>query len=179
MTQFVSPDMRPGLAALSARAGEALGAYVASPSPPTPPSQPSSSSSSPAYTAPSSGPASRAPTAAPELVRTGRPSGRHGGGEVEIPSWFEAAARKMFDERTSASDGISLAELTLVSAAPTASVAASPVSASALSAAPAPATGASHGAPQQPDIDQLAHEVYAEIVRMFETARERNGEPYL
>ena len=179
MQTFATPDMRPGLAALSARAGEALGAYVAAPSSPPPTSV--GQSSAPLAPAAPSGPASRAPTAAPELVRTGRPAGRHGGGEVEIPSWFEAAARKMLDDRGSAADGISLAELTLVSAAPSASVAASSVSASAVSSAPAPVGGAAggHGGQAGPDIEQLAHEVYQQIIAMMEVARERNGEPYL
>ena len=60
----------------------------------------------------------RVPTAAPELVRTGssRPQGRHGGGETEIPDWFEAAAKKMLGDAGNAQQGmgsdISLAELT-------------------------------------------------------------------
>jgi hypothetical protein len=164
---YVAPS--PGLAALTARAGEALGSYLvpaAAPAPPPTPAVPS-------------GPASRAPTAAPELVRTGRPAGRHGGGEVEIPAWFETAARKMLDDRSGPSEGISLAELTLVSAAPATQVAASTRSMpSATPPAPAPST---QGGPITPhfDVEKIAHEVYHHILQLMDAARDRNGEPYL
>jgi hypothetical protein len=164
-------DSRPGLAGLSARAGEALGSYVA----PSHAAPPASSSSREV------GAVLRAPTAAQELVQTGRPAGRHGGGEVEIPAWFEQAARKMFEERSAGvSDGISLAELTLVTAAPAAQVAASsrqaassrpPVAASA-SAAPA-------SEQQAIDIDKVANDVFREVLLLMDIARARNGEPYL
>jgi hypothetical protein len=110
-------ESRPGLGGLSSRAGEALGSYVASSGPMT---QSGSGASSSTRDRGESGAVLRAPTAAQELVQTGRPSGRHGGGEVEIPPWFEAAAKKMLEDRSMVSDGISLAELTLVqTAAPT------------------------------------------------------------
>jgi hypothetical protein len=120
----------------------------------------------------------RAPSAAQELVRTGRPSGRYGGGEVEIPTWFENAARKMFEDKGNMSDGISLAELTLVTSAPQGHIAASTRSApSASPAAPSPATGA----PITPhfDVDKIAHEVYRQILVLMDNARARNGEPFL
>jgi len=170
-------DVRPGLGALSARAGEALGSYVTASPAPEPASASSSSSSSREVLSP----AMRAPTAAQELVRTGRPAGRHGGGEVEIPPWFEAAARKMLEERSGASDGISLAELTLVSAAPSSHVAASKIaapSAAPLAPSPASAAGQSQNAPQI-DVEKLANEVYRQILIMMDAARARNGEPYL
>src|SRR5213078_484641 len=107
----------PGLAGLSARAGEALGSYVTPAAPPSAPRERSADTTS-------VGAVLRAPTAAPEYVQTGRTGGRHGGGEVEIPPWFEAAARKMLAERSD-SAGISLAELTLVTAAPATQIAAS------------------------------------------------------
>ena len=66
-------DGRPGLSGLSARAGEALGAYV------SPSAAPAASSSSAAREV---GALLRPPTAAPELVETGRSAGRFGGGEV-------------------------------------------------------------------------------------------------
>ena len=117
--------------------------------------------------------------AAHELVHTGRPAGRHGGGEVEIPAWFEAAARKMLEERSGNADGISLAELTLVTAAPATHVAAS--TRTVPSAAPlAPAIASvplREGAPI--DIDKIANEVYRQILVMMDVARARNGEPYL
>ncbi|MCX5746634.1 MAG: hypothetical protein NT062_29510 [Proteobacteria bacterium] len=119
----------------------------------------------------------RAPTAEPEYVRTGsRPSARTGGGEAEIPAWFEAAARKMFDDRSSGvSDGISLSELTLVTSTPSNQIAASE-------------RGVGHATPaqtQQPatsihaaeiDVEKLAYEVYRQILELMDTARSRNGE---
>jgi len=121
----------------------------------------------------------RAPSAAPEYVRTG---GRHGGGEVEIPSWFEAAARKMLAERSG--DGISMAELTLVTAAPASHVAAATIAPP--SPAPtAPSASASSGQPgaggnaPQIDVEKLAHDVYRDILLQMEIARARNGDSFL
>ncbi|HEX5064014.1 MAG TPA: hypothetical protein VFV99_31760, partial [Kofleriaceae bacterium] len=164
-------DSRPGLASLSARAGEALGSYVASPAPA--PSSASSSSSSREV-----GAVLRPPTAAPEFVQTGRPSGRTGGGEVEIPAWFEQAARKMFESKSNVSDGISIAELTLVSTAPAPQVAASTrVSGGAppVAVAPSAAVGAEK---QAIDIEKVANDVYREVLVLMDLARARNGEPY-
>jgi hypothetical protein len=122
----------------------------------------------------------RAPTAAQELVQTGRPSGRHGGGEVEIPSWFEQAARKMFEDRTGVSDGISLAELTLVQTAAPQQIAASSRHDGGSSQPVAPSPGGEIGAEKDKiDIDKLANEVYREILVLMDIARARNGEPYL
>jgi trimeric autotransporter adhesin len=161
---------RPGLANLSSRAGEALSSYVA------PSSSAGGASSSSSR---ESGALLRAPTAAPELVQTGRPAGRYGGGELEIPAWFEDAARKMFAKASTASDGISLAELTLVAAAPPQQIAASSRTASAPApAAPAPAAAASPQK-QQVDIEKLANDVYREVLVLMDIARARNGEPYL
>jgi hypothetical protein len=171
-------DGRPGLGALSSRAGEALGSYVA-PSVVAAPSSSSSGSSSQAER--DLGALLRAPTAAPELVQTGRSSGRFGGGEVEIPAWFEAAAKKMFEEKSSGgglSENISLAELTLITSAPAPQIAAStrehgsqaPVVASA---------GAAPEAPAAVDIEKLANDVYREVLVLMDLARSRNGEPYL
>jgi hypothetical protein len=163
-------DTRPGLAHLSARAGEALGSYVS----------PVVQQQAPAASSSSSGAVLRAPTAAQELVRSGRPSGRHGGGEVEIPPWFEAAARKMLEERSGASDGISLAELTLVNAAPAAQVAASTRgSPGAQSGAPAHSGAAEAPTQHNIDVEKVANEVYRHILTLMDLARARNGEPYL
>jgi hypothetical protein len=167
-------ENRPGLASLSGRAGEALGSYVTPSAAAT-----ASGSSSSRQSGSSDSAAMRAPTAAQELVRTGRPASRVGGGEVEIPTWFEAAARKMFEDRSSTSDGISLAELTLVNAAPSTAIAASTRGApSAAPAAPA-AGGGGKGNAQQIDIEQVANEVYRQILALMDAARARNGEPYL
>jgi hypothetical protein len=124
--------------------------------------------------------ATRAPAA--EFVRTGAPRGRAGGGEVEIPAWFESAARSMLSERTaSPSEGISMAELTLINSAPTSHVAASTHGAA--SSAPASPSGtsgqsASGGGGDKPDVDKLAQKVYSEILKLIDIERERNGEPY-
>jgi len=156
----------PGLAGLSARAGEALGAYVAPAAPPAAPRERDA------------GAMSRAPSAAPEYVQT-RSGGRHGGGEVEIPPWFEAAALKMLSER-SGNEGISLAELTLINAAPAHQIAASTRAAPSAAPPAAPsAAGATPSAASQIDIDKVASDVYRQILIMMDAARARNGEPYL
>ncbi len=179
----VSVDSRPGLSSLSARAGEALGSYV------TPANQThaasggasgGASSQSSSSRSNEAGAVMRAPTAAQELVQTGRPAGRHGGGEVEIPVWFEAAARKMLEERNTVSDGISMAELTMVQAAAPQQIAASSRhdGGSTTSVTPAPSAGA--GAEKEKiDIEKLANDVYREVLVLMDIARERNGEPYL
>jgi hypothetical protein len=127
-----------------------------------------------------SGAVLRAPTAAQELVQTGRPSGRHGGGEVEIPPWFEAAAKKMLEDRSMVSDGISLAELTLVQTAAPTQIAASSRhdggSSQPLSPSPSGTVGAEK---EKIDVEKLANELYREILALMDIARARNGEPYL
>jgi len=176
--ELVQVDSRPGLGALSGRAGEALGSYV-SPSVVAPVTAAAESAASSAREV---GAVLRAPTAAQELVRTGRPAGRHGGGEVEIPPWFEAAARKMLEDRSGNADGISLAELTLVTAAPGSHIAASTRTASSgASVAPSVASGApgEAGGEEPIDIEKIANEVYRQILGMMDAARARNGEPYL
>ena len=178
LPQYV--ESRPGLAGLSARAGEALGSYVT-------PAASSSSSSSSSSSQREQGAVLRAPTAAQEFVNTGsgsggsgRSAGRYGGGEVEIPNWFEAAARKMLEERSGNSDGISLAELTLVTAAPPAQIAASTRGVpSSAPANPNPSSGNQATGSQQIDVEKVANEVYKQILVLMDAARGRNGEPYL
>jgi hypothetical protein len=143
------------------------------------------------------------PTAQPELVATGAsrsgqvvserpqpstasssksvagstPSWASGG---ELPAWFQEAASKFLG---GAGDGrgLNIAEMTLISTAPRTQVAASTRSVSAppvqVSSQTAGA-GTSVDAPPSPDIDELAQEVYEEIMRMLEIARERNGDPW-
>jgi len=120
----------------------------------------------------------RAPSAAQELVRTGRPSGRHGGGEVEIPSWFENAARKMLDDRSGNSDGMSMAEMTLVTAAPSSHVAASTRghSSQTSQAVQKQRTPEEEKDKSPIDIDKTANEVYRHILQMMDGARMRNGQ---
>jgi hypothetical protein len=126
----------------------------------------------------------RAPTAAPDYVRTGsvggvRSTGRFGGGEVEVPTWFESAARKMFENQNAGKGGdISLSELTLVQAAPSTHVAAS--TRGIPSAAPAmPNPGMQQSSSEQIDVEKVANEVYRHILTMMDGERARNGEPYL
>lgn len=159
-------DGRPGLSSLSARAGEALGSYV------TQQAIPTSSSSSGSYTG-NEGAVLRAPTAAQEMVQTGRPSGRAGGGETEIPAWFEAAARRMFaDKRSSGgAEGISLAELTLVNNAPSGAIAADSVSAGKAT----PNASVSHAGEKDEDsgldIESLANDIFEHVEQMKKQAR--------
>lgn len=149
-------EMRPGLAPLSSRAGEALSSFVTAS--PTSNNAPSSSSENRSNTA--------------------WRSGRYGGGEVEIPGWFEAAARKMFEDRGEI-EGISLAELTLVASTPPSQIAASDRSA-APSAAPKQASPDGKGEKgQKVDIESVAADVYRAVMQMMESARMRNGEPFL
>jgi len=180
-------DGRPGLGMLSSRAGEALGSYVA-PSAMGGSSGATGFAGSPASTSSSASSAAsrepgallRVPTAAQELVQTGRPAGRFGGGEVEIPPWFEAAARKMLEDRPPVADGPSLADLTLVQTAAPQQIAASSRhdGGTATSSTPTP-TGGAGAEKEKVDIEKLASEVYREVLTLMDVARERNGEPYL
>ena len=150
-------EMRSGSSPLSTRAGEALSSFVTA----APAAMGSSGSSS------SSG------------GNANWRSGRYGGGEVEIPGWFEAAARKMFEERGDV-EGISLAELTLVASTPPSQIAAADRAGSA--AAPPPKTAAPDGKGekgQKVDIEAVAADVYRAVMQLMESARMRNGEPYL
>jgi hypothetical protein len=162
---------------VSARAGEALGSSVAPgvEGATTGGARGASSSSSRGE-----GAVLRAPTAAQELVQTGRPSGRFGGGEQELPAWFEQAARKMLEDRSSVSDGISLAELTLVQTAAPQQIAASSRHDGGHTQPVTPSPGATVGAEKDKiDIEKLANDVYREILALMDIARARNGEPYL
>jgi len=164
----------PGIAGLSARAGEALGAYV---SPVSPPSMARSGEVVSAA-------AQRAPSAASDYVHTGsavRSGGRYGGGEVEIPAWFESAARKMLVERSGDSDGISMAELTLITAAPASHVAASSRGSSGTASSGPSGASTAQQAANTPkiDVERLAHDLFRELLVQMDVARERNGDPYL
>ncbi len=166
----VAIDPRPGLAALSARAGEALSSYV----------EPATQAPSAAASSAERSSSSSAPTAAQELVRTGRPAGRYGGGEVEIPSWFEAAARKMFEDRGALGDGISLAELTLVTAAPSAQIATAAKTEGTPPLAPAVTQSMNEEDKEHVfDVERIANDVYREILVLMDAARARNGEPFV
>ncbi len=95
-----------------------------------------------------------------------------------IPSWFESAARRMFAGMDSESTGgISIAEMTLINAAPARHVSASPRGEASGSASAARQGSAAQ--PEAPDVDALAEEVYAALQRRFSIERERNGDPWL
>ncbi len=126
----------------------------------------------------SAGAMRRAPTAAAEMVRTGA----RRTGESEIPDWFEKAARKMFGEPSgTAADGLSMADLTLINAAPPQQVAASTRGESvAPSATPSVSSaGAEAGGGNKIDVERTARDVYRAVLQIMEAARARNGEPYL
>jgi hypothetical protein len=179
-------ESRPGLAGLAARAGDLLGSFVH-------PSMAEVRSAGGAE--PMRGPASRveapiyvenapAPRPAPAAGFTGSRPGRtftqFGGGEVEVPAWFEAAAEKMFsgsgDDRAAAT----LAQMVLVTSMPQQQIAAATKGGS--------TSGGGGGAPQQgggkqggvekPDIERLAHEVYQEVMALLELTRIRSGDPF-
>jgi hypothetical protein len=87
-------EMRPGLSRLAARAGEAIGSFVR-------PSAPEVNQASSGAASVAGGGSARG-AGEPfvhELIRTGRGFSRAGGGETEIPAWFESAARQMLAQR--------------------------------------------------------------------------------
>jgi hypothetical protein len=174
---------RPGLSTLSNRAGEALGSYVA-PSAATPASATAGGGARSLASRGESGALVRPPTASPELVQTGaaaqRSWQRHGGGDTELPAWFEEAAKKMIaaERGSGPADNISLSELTLITSAPATQVAAS--TRSAPSALPAsPATKKADNDQGALDIEKIANDVYRQILVIMDATRARNGEPYL
>ncbi len=177
--ELVLPETRAGLSHLASRVGEALGSFVRPASAEVTTSAAAAAASRRDHAAIAHSRTIPEPTIH-ELVRTGRAHARTGGGETEIPSWFESAARRMLDQR-GAGDGISMAELTLISTAPTAQVAASSRSASGSSAPSQPSgTGGQADAQQgaQPDIEKIAQQVYGEIMKLIDIARERSGDPW-
>jgi hypothetical protein len=166
--------VRPGLAPLAARAGQAISSYVR-------PSAPEvARASSDAVRVPAGSDRGAAPPSLRELVRTGGAAARSGGGEPEIPPWFEEAAREMFRQRSGGvSESISIAELTLIATAPARSIAADARDAApsmAAGAAPTGQSGAAQG--EKPNIDKIAAEVYAEVLNLLELARSRSGDPW-
>lgn len=149
-------ESRPGMAQLSARAGEAISSYVA----PVVVSTPSQDAEA------------RAAAAAAEIMRPGRSAGRFGGGETEIPTWFEAAARKLLSER-GGSEGLSLAELTLVNAAPAQQVAAAEEHSTA--SPPAQTQPAAKPEFSQADVDNIATRVLRKLNDLIDDAKIRGG----
>jgi hypothetical protein len=121
--------------------------------------------------------ATPASSVAAAMRRPGRTFSQVGGGEPEIPAWFEGAARKMLEGRSGDSGGVSLAEMVLVNAVSPKQIAASTKSANAGGGGHSQGKG-HKGDDHQPDVGKLAQDVYAEVLKLIETARERSGDPY-
>jgi hypothetical protein len=150
-----------------ASAGSAIGSYV----------QPSAGEvrGASSQVAQVTGPAQRTEPQAlvHEILRSGKPFSRAGGGEVEIPAWFEAAARTMLASR-GLGENISIAELTLIATAPATQVAAS----SRDESAPTPSGGTGAATAQQgekPDIEKITAEVTTKVWDEIVVNLLRNG----
>jgi hypothetical protein len=181
-------DARPGLAGLAARAGDSLGSFV-SPSMGelrgvAAPDAPSSTSSAAANRAAApvyveNAPAPR-PTPSPFAPpRPGRTFGQFGGGEPEVPAWFESAAQRMFASDGDRGAGMNLAQMVLVTAMPQQQVAAATRGTSAGGGGGSPAQGqAKHAPAEKPDVEQMAFEIYHEVMHLFDVARKRSGDPF-
>ena len=173
-------ESRPGLASLAARAGESLGSFVA-------PSGPELSGWREEIREEARAEAlaqaqvfvKTTPTPSQAMGRPGRAFAQLGGGEAEIPAWFEAAARRMLDER-SPGGGMSMAELVLVTAAatPAKAVAAATRGASSTAVSASPMVDSGNAGAAKPDVDKLALDVYQEVLKLIDIARERSGDPY-
>jgi hypothetical protein len=178
-------DELPSLQLVS-RAGESLSSLVA------PTARPAAARGEPSrgYAVPSVAPelvetsavtaAQVAPSAGPDAAPAGAPaptsvtaSSKSSDG-FQIPEWFSRAAKEMFESGDDS--GMSVAEMVLVQTAPKEKIAASAVEAAAPQAA-AP-QGGEAAAQKLPDVTQIARDVYTELCRMFEIARERNGDPW-
>ncbi|MEZ4368337.1 MAG: hypothetical protein R2939_18970 [Kofleriaceae bacterium] len=175
--EATAPEARAGLGGLARRAGYALQSLV------SPVGAEASTEVAARGTAAREGLASvhvdgggraaaRGAESTGELVRPSH-GPRHGGGEVEIPAWFERAARKMFEDR-GAGAGMTAADLTLVSVAPPAQLAASSrsttTSAATVSSSPTPKAAA----PAAPDVERIAREVYDQFLSLLDVTRWRN-----
>jgi hypothetical protein len=177
------------------RAARALARMASRNLPIVEPSAPAPASTIASYVSSSQSPASRAPSTS-TMVQSGRaatPSSgasttsssspgvaglAAGAGDFQVPDWFEAAARKLLQEKGS-DDSFGIPELTLIQAA-----SASPMriaAAEARDSAPTAAAGGGGGGggssdqKKSEDVEELALEVYKEFCRLVEANRERNG----
>ncbi|HET6614053.1 MAG TPA: hypothetical protein VFG83_18770, partial [Kofleriaceae bacterium] len=114
---------------------------------------------------------------------TGGQDGAGAGAGAALPGWITEAAKKLLAD--TAGDGdLSLAELTLVTAAPAHQRAASPHGASTAPRGPAPGGEGDHAPRSGPapapelDLDALAQDVFDQVLRMLKLARQRNGDPW-
>ncbi len=123
--------------------------------------------------------ADRAPSAAPELVRTApsAPQSATAGANrrSQIPPWFEETARQMF-QSVGSSDEISLAEMTLIHTAPATQVAASPRNVSQPAAPRQPPGPTPESVPE--DLDEIAEQCFSKLMEAMQIARWRNGDPW-
>jgi hypothetical protein len=168
LEQFAAP-----MSGLAARAGEAIGSYV------QPTVREVGGASSGAVRGEGRTERSFPEPGVRDLVRTGRPFSRVGGGETEIPAWFESAARRMLEQR-GLSETISVAELALVASAPSRQIAAATRGndpSPAMTQAPPGEAGAAQG--EKPDIDKLAGDVYTAVLDLIAVARQRSGDPWV
>ncbi|MBK9030070.1 MAG: hypothetical protein IPL61_01815 [Myxococcales bacterium] len=183
-------DARPGLAGLAARAGEALGSFVSpsmaevravgrhgdAPAAPESAAAARGAAAAPVYVDTAAAPAAR-PAPGFAGVRPGRTFTQYGGGEPEIPGWFESAAQKMFSSGGDDRGGMSLAQMVLVTAMPQQQVAAATRGASSSGGSAAPGgAGGKQGAVDKPDVDKLALEVFHEVMHLLDIARQRSGD---
>jgi hypothetical protein len=137
-------------------------------------------------TGPAEPPPAPAPTPAPPppQPRPAPPARSSSSGFTQ--EWIVEQAKKWFAEGNQSSGrDITLAEMTLVTAAPKTQIAASEMTASrapvqAMSTPQASGGQAEVAAPDaaKPDVDKIAQEVYERICRMLEVARERSGDPW-
>jgi hypothetical protein len=124
------------------------------------------------------------PQPRPQPSAAQSPAGQPSGDDM---AWFVEAAKKYFSDAGPASggSGLSVAEMTLVTAAPRAQIAASartadrPVAQAAstthVGGQAKPGEAPSAG---KPDVDKIAQEVFEQICRMMAVARERSGDPW-
>jgi hypothetical protein len=178
--------MLPGGEIIPADVGAALRALVA----PTAPTLAAANSVSSSFSgrapvaAPFLGPTAPHPSAArdtaamSEVVRTSSEP-RSSGGGFEIPEWFEAAARKMMADKGGSDDRLGLPELTLIGAAAQSSTTRLAADkGEGVSSLAATATAGSGGGDDKAkeDLYDLAREIYDEISRLSDIARQRSGE---
>jgi hypothetical protein len=138
--------------------------------------QPTFVSTSAPREAPSASPAAPPPPARPSEPPKASP-------EADM-AWFYEAAQKYFADAGPSSSGLSVAEMTLVTAAPRAQVAASPQRADRPVTQAASTTQGDASKPGEapaaarPDVDKIAQEVFEQVCRMIAIARERSGDPW-
>jgi hypothetical protein len=128
-----------------------------------------------------------APPPPPQAAPAPRPApaaGPPAAGSPEM-AWFVDAAKKYFGAAGPSTGGLTLAEMTLVTAAPRTQIAASARTADrAVTQSASTTSGGDSSKPGgppvvgKPDVDKIAQEVFEQICRMMAVARERSGDPW-